>query len=126
MKLNVNVSINEGNIKEARRKRINISQAAEIGMRKELEMNALKDSAIYPKELAKTDPEQYWINPKGDCMKRGEPQYFISEHGAVHEVSKELYMKWLKYYVKNPKEIFPPKTKEQKINKGIRESFADA
>ena len=62
-------------------------------------------SKTYPEELATSDPEHYWINPKdGECHKRGEAQFFINVHGHVIPVPMSEY-DWKKaYFAKNAKE----------------------
>lgn len=66
------------------------------------QMNVMKElSRVYPEELAKDDPEHYWINPKdGQCHKRGEEQFFINENGHVFRVTKEEFMRRKNYLYK--------------------------
>jgi len=104
MKRNITLSIDTELLKEAKEKGFNISDAAENGVIERL-MKQMVSKTVYPEELAKEEPDKYWIDPKdGLCKERGEAQFFINENGVVTRATKEKYLLWLRYHAKDPKE----------------------
>lgn len=115
-------TIDEEIVKQAKDKGINISEAAEFGLRKTLMNEVIKEDALFPVELAETDPDNYWIASDGTCRKRGKPQYFINESGRVTETHKDNYLYWLKYYGKNARKGDEAQKDE---DDGIMASFSE-
>jgi hypothetical protein len=95
MKRNITLTIETDVVDKAKKAGVNISSAAEDGIITKINHQDLELEAIYPEELAVNDPEHYWINPSGECHKRGEELFFVAEHGAVIPLSKKEYMKRL-------------------------------
>lgn len=92
-KIMTSVRIDDEIFKEAKKKKINISQAAEDMVLKRINQEEMQETAEYPDELAKEDPDNYFIDLfTGKCKKRSEPIFFINEAGGVARVGKEEYM----------------------------------
>ena len=107
------VTIDEQTLKDAKERGINISQAAEEGIMKRTNKQEIQENQEYAMELAKTSPDDYWIDPKDNkCKMRPEPQFFISKGNAVYPVSKQEYMKRKNYLCKNPSSVKKKKPKE--------------
>jgi len=75
----------------------------------------MKKYRTYPLEMAELEPEKYWIDPiDGACKERGEEQFFISNHGSIHAVTKKEYLLKLRYHCHNPTSIKSKKPNEKK------------
>lgn len=87
------VSIDDDVIARAKSKGINVSNSAQIGIMKTINMNEIDEKIEYDVELARLDPDNYWINPQtGKCQKRREAQFFqVEEHGVV-PISQEEWL----------------------------------
>jgi len=105
MRTHLNLSVDSNLLLEAKRRKINISEITEEAIARNIRQIAMIDDLEYPIELAETNPEEYWINPQGKCKRRGQPQYFIQDNGKDYEVSKEKYLLWWQFYVKNLKKL---------------------
>lgn len=126
-KQHVNISIDADIVKAAKERGFNISEEAEFALSKKINQESIIiDEAIFPKELAESDPEHYWINNDGDCKRRGKPTYWINENGVVTQTSKENYDFWYKYYVKEKYttlETEKPKDEDDGINSALSDPY---
>ena len=89
MKRTTTLTIASDVLDEAKKKGINISEAAQYGIMKTLNTQELEE---YPEELATQDPDHFFICAlDGKCKKRGAPQFFENKMGHVVPISEDEY-----------------------------------
>ena len=95
-KVGISATIDPNVLSLAKKHRINISQAAEDALIEKINIKQQAESKVYPEEMAKLDPENFWINPEGKCLKRGEPTYLYNHMGEVRPIAKREFIRRLK------------------------------